>query len=144
MDKEIQRYKFIGKIACWKFIENTRNYPGWNICFDDSGRASLIGLLEKMKESDWPSKKEIQMGDPFEMNQDWIRNVGIYRFAGSIIISNKKEPLDLWKMNENNSKLTISVGNDKIDILKSAIKNQFFDRALSGVQENDSDVLYFW
>lgn len=144
MDKEIQKYKLTGKIACWQFLENSRNYPGWNICFDESGRISLVALFEKMEESNWPSKKEIKLHDPLELDQNWIKSIGNYSIVESIIISNRKEPLDLWKLNANNSELTISIGSDKLNELRSAIDNRFFDRALSGDQENDSDLLYFW
>lgn len=144
MEKEIQKYKIEGKIAVWKFIENSKNYPGWNICFDDHVRNSIITLLEKMNNSEWPSKKEIKLTNPLELNQDWIKNNGSFSVAHSLIISNRKEPSDLWEMSGNDSELTITFGSSKLNELKEGISKQLFDEAISGNQDSETNILYFW
>ena len=144
MDKKIQKYKIEGKIAFWKFMENSKNYPGWNISFDKIGRQSLIELLEMMNNSQWPSKKELKLSSPFELNQDWIKTNGTFQLAESVIISNKKTPIDLWELKDNNSNLIISIGNDKLFELKSKIVEQIFDECIYGNKDVDSDILYFW
>ena len=144
MDKEIEKYKVAGRIACWKFIDNSKNYPGWNICFDSAGRSAVITLLEKMDNSEWPSKKSIRTMTPLELNQNWIKKVGDFTATQSIVISNRKEPSDLWTLDESNSELTISIGSNTLNELKVSLKKEIFDEAMAGNNEDAPNLLYFW
>jgi hypothetical protein len=141
MEKSIEKFKFEGKVACWKFIENSKNYPGWNICFDDAGRASLLELLEKINKSEWPSKKQFKLCHPLDLNQGWIENVGEYQVAEDVILSHRKSSLE-WALKSDKSKLKITFGIHKLKELKEGFEKEIFDEAVPG--ENDSDILYFW
>ncbi|MGB1032776.1 MAG: hypothetical protein ACPGWM_09175 [Flavobacteriales bacterium] len=142
MDQEISSFKVEGKLACWKFIENSKNYPGWNFCVDDLGRASLVALIEKMLASKWPSKKEVQTFEPLELNQRWILETGTYSSVKSIVLESKKEPTHFWKLNAEKGILTISVGSDNLVKLKDALVNEIFDDGLQGDFEGEG--LWFW
>jgi len=144
MDKEIEKHKTFGRIACWKFKENLKNYPGWNICFDAIGRESIIALLDKMDWSEWPSKKSINITDPLEIKQEWILNNGKIFIPKSIIIKNKKEPRDLWSLKVIDDKLIISIGSEKLTELKNNIKKEIFDEAMVGNESENNNLLYFW
>ena len=144
MDKKIEKYKVAGNVACWRFSDNVKNYPGWNICFDSTSRSEIITLLEMMDKSEWPSKKSISLSDPLELGQQWIEEVGKYFAAKSIVISNRKEPGNLWSIVENKNELVISLGTEKLLELRKNLQIEIFDEAMYGDAEGHESLLYFW
>jgi hypothetical protein len=66
MKEKIEKQKFDGNVYAWKYLENSRNYPGWNFTVDKTGSGSLLELLDLMKRCEWSSKKEIQTSTPTE------------------------------------------------------------------------------
>lgn len=144
MDTEINKYKIVGQITFWKFIENSKNYPGWNICTDDKGRNSLISLFEKMGKSEYPSKKEIKLNTPIELNQSWIKTNGTYKVANTVVFSNNKFSPDLWELQVDDSRLIINLGHNKLVELKTHLVNQAFDESISCGLNNYDNLLSFW
>ena len=141
MEKAIEKFKFKGKVAIWKFTENSKNYSGWNICFDKTGKSSLLGLLQKMNDSEWPSKKQINLCHPLDLNQGWIENVGEYQVAEEVILSHRKSP-HKWHLKSADNKLKITFGMHKLDELREGIEKEIFDEAIAG--EEDPNTLNFW
>src|ERR1044071_2745683 len=56
MDPQFKKFKLNGHVYLWKYRENTRNYPGWNITLDDQAIDSLLTLFGLMNESEFTSE----------------------------------------------------------------------------------------
>ena len=41
-------WKQTGKLYLWRYLENTRNYSGWNIAFNRECRESMMSLVSKI------------------------------------------------------------------------------------------------
>lgn len=141
MDKEIDKHIIKGLISCWKFNSN-KNFSGWNFSANETGNASLIEVLSKMIESEWPSKKEILLTIPEENDQNWVKNVGSYCTPVKLIISNIKTPLNKWELTFINNELILYAGNKKIIELLENLSKNTFDGGIS--DENGNNLLTFW
>jgi hypothetical protein len=64
MKDKIDKHKIEGKVYTWNYLENSKNYPGWNFMVDKTASESLIELLNLMKLCEWSSRKEIQISKP--------------------------------------------------------------------------------
>lgn len=150
MEQSIEKIKKEGKIYFWRYTENTRNYPGWNISFDDDGFTFLNRLLNLMQKSQWPSKKSISTDPPTEKVLLGVNNSGgraSWKTVKTLSIQyKKKSPYpNLWRLNEEEQALTISMGSNKLNEFITAIidtKKDHGDFAISdSIEEN---ILYFW
>ena len=73
MKDKIEKLNIIGKVYTWKYLDNSKNYPGWNFTIDEKASNSLFDLFTLMKQCEWSSKKEIKTSIPTE-NQIKIPN----------------------------------------------------------------------
>lgn len=149
--EEINKFKISGQIYLWKFLENQRNYPGWNLTADKTGCESSLQLLEMMKQTEWSSKKEIQTAVPTELQIRVPNNRNgdaKWKYAKTLILNYKKKSAsDEWMIAENSDTVEIRFGTDKLTEFENSIlkvQKGTGDFAISNFEENDSHILYFW
>ena len=149
MKEKIVKQKIDGKIYTWKYIENSRNYPGWNFTVDKTGSNSLLELLDLMKRCEWSSRKEMQISTPTE-NQIRVPNNqngnAKWKTVSKLILSSKKvTEKELWKVLERENEIEIQFGENKLIEFEKAISGipkGIGDFSISSNQ--DEDILFFW
>lgn len=57
--EKTERLPVSGHIYIWKYIDNERNYPGWNITMDNLASQGVINLLDLMDQCEWSTNKTI-------------------------------------------------------------------------------------
>lgn len=147
MDKVIEKFRISGKLFIWKYTENYKNYPGWNITVDNMGADKLDRLFELMINSEYPSEKQVdtysptdtQLNVPNNLNgkASWITKLNL--------IYKKFEDPNYWEIKENKNELKICFGTEKLYELKNYIReipNGKGDYAICDAHENY--ILYFW
>ena len=65
-DPAVSRWKQQGRVFLWRYVENTRNYPGWHLTADAVGARSLLELTSLMRAASWPSRTTIDLTRPTE------------------------------------------------------------------------------
>src|SRR5512133_1596062 len=63
-DSTVSKWKQSGLVYLWRYLENTRNYPGWHLKTDEAGRQSLLGLLQKMHAAKYSSRATVHLSAP--------------------------------------------------------------------------------
>ena len=58
------RWRQRGTISLWRYLENTRNYPGWHFTADDAGCASMLALLDALFLDPAGSTRTLQLTAP--------------------------------------------------------------------------------
>ena len=76
IDPSIQQIKISGGVSVWKITGDSKNYPGWHIACTPYSRVELINLFDKMLASDWPSKKDIILDNPLNLDRNWLEDGG--------------------------------------------------------------------
>lgn len=150
MKEQINKLKVKGKIYIWKYLENSRNYPGWNITTDKIGGESLLKLIDLMITCKWSSKKTFQTIEP-NKNQLNVPNnkngKAEWKSVQNLTLNLKKkiEP-DFWEIIDKGNEIEILLGNNSLLKLEKAIKrilNNDGDFAIYS-SNDDENVLYFW
>lgn len=149
--EKIAKQNINGNIYAWKYLENSRNYPGWNFTADKNGCESLLELLDLMKLCEWSSKKEIITSIPTEKqikvpnNQ---RGLAKWKSISKLILSSKKGiEKNHWKIIEDENEIEIQFGEDKLVELEKAIigiPNGEGDFAISNSPYDDDNIFYIW
>jgi hypothetical protein len=149
MTAPIEKFKVNGKVYIWKFIDNQRNYPGWNLTVDLKASKNLSELLDLMNDSEWPSKKTISTELPTKSQLKVPNNRGglaKWKSKPKLTLNYKKGESDnYWLITETDNGVVIQFGKAKFEELKNAINGipkGVGDYAISDPE--DKNVLYFW
>jgi len=145
----IEKYKVEGKVFIWKFLENTRNYPGWNLTMDTKCAESLEKLFNLMEESEYPSKKTLEIFSPTQKQLIVPNDRGghaSWKTKEQLILNfNKFGYENLWKLIESKNILELSFGKNKIYELKNAITGITKGEGDYGIcDDSGENILYFW
>jgi hypothetical protein len=149
MKDKIEKHKIDGKVYTWKYLENSKNYPGWNFTVDKTASGSLVELLNLMKQCEWSSRKEIQISKPTE-NQIKVPNnqngSAKWKTVSKLILTSKKTAeKEFWKVMEKENEIEIQFGENKlVDFEKaiSEIPKGIGDFAITS--DSEDNILYLW
>ena len=149
MKDKILKQNINGNIYIWKYLDNSRNYPGWNFTADKKACNSLLELLKLMQLCEWSSKKEIKTSEP-KISQFKIPNnqngEAKWQTSMKLILSFKKnEDENFWELIENLNEIEIQFGEKKITDFENAL-NKILDGNgdFAIVNETEDSILYFW
>lgn len=149
MKDRIEKLNITGKVYAWKYLENSRNYPGWNFTVDKRASESLFELLNLMEQCEFSSKKEIQITIPTE-NQIKVPNnqngSAKWITASKLILKLiKKTEKGHWEIIEKETEIEIQFGENKL---------VEFGKAITGIPKGNGDfaissdsgesILCFW
>ena len=149
MNTQIEKFKVDGKVYVWKYTENQRNYPGWNLTVDLKASKNLSELLDLMNTSEWPGKMTISTELPTESQLKVPNN------HGGLAKWNSKPKLTLnyikgesenhWLIKEIDNCIEIQFGKTKLIELKNAINGIPKGDGEYAISDNkDESILYFW
>ena len=149
MKEKIEKHNINGKVYAWKYLENSRNYPGWNFTVDRKASENLSELLKLMQQCDWSSKKEIQTSMPTEYqikvpnNQNGIAK---WKATSKLIFNSKKvEDKNYWKVIEKENEIEIQFGENKLAEFEKAINGIPKGEGDFAISSNsEEDILYLW
>lgn len=149
MKEQINKLKIKGKIYIWKYLENSRNYPGWNITADKIGGENLLELIDLMKTCKWSSKKSIQTIEPSnnQLNVPHNRNGRAeWKSARNLTLNLKKEiEPDFWEVIDNENDIEIILGKNSLLKLENSIRRILNNDGDFTISDNDEEnILYFW
>lgn len=68
-------WKQSGRISIWRYTENERNYPGWNLNADRAGCHSLLNLLDALA-ADGAGSRSIAITAPTKAQLGVPNNMG--------------------------------------------------------------------
>jgi len=63
---DIYTYKQKGLLYFWKYTVNTKNYPGFQMSWENEGKSSFIEFLELLRQSSPGSYRTLSIGLPSE------------------------------------------------------------------------------
>lgn len=145
----IEKFQINGSIYLWKYKENQRNYPGWNLTVDKVASESIIKLLDLMLKCEWSSKKHVTLSQPtnsqISVPNNW-KGTATWMAATSLTLSLiKTDKINYWKIHEKLPSIEIAFGSSKLQELKIAIAGIPKGKGDFSIgNENDEDILNFW
>lgn len=149
MKNIIEKFTIEGNIYIWKYTENTRSFPDYNITFEKKAGQDLIKLLDLMIDCEWSTKKMLKSNPPdIDILNSANNNKGLANWKSEtyIILSlRKNEDENFWKIINHEDSLEIQFGINKALEFQKSIEAVFIgknDFAIS--DDNDENILYFW
>lgn len=148
------RWTQSGRIFLWRYCENTRNYPGWNLTADGEGCASLQELIDLFDGARWTCGQTIRLIRPNERVLCVPNNRGgkaswISRESLRLQYPKNKVPHEHWSLTFDQREVVLQLGARKLVDLRdgvSAIMNGRGDYAIGPDAESrfDEECLWFW
>lgn len=149
MDSQIEKYKPKGRIYIWKYTEKYSKFESWHFTLDQEGANSLSILLDLMKESQYPSKKNVAATYPGRDQLDvpnYLNGKAKWVSKPYVTFSFKKyENENYWEIKENADSIELRFGYDKLLELKKAIQDIPKGKGDYGICDaNENKSLMIW
>jgi hypothetical protein len=147
MDPQFKKFKLNGNVYLWKYRDNTRSYPGWNITFDDQAIDSLLMLFELMDKSEFTSEVMIPVHKPKTNHLRIVNNGSQIKTVGKLILKHTKTLNSGWSIRELLDNLQLDFDPSYLEQLKKSllkVKTNKGDFAICDSKESDESILYFW
>lgn len=145
----IEKFQIRGNIYLWKYKDNERNFPGWNLTVDKEASEHLVKLLDMMHQYEWATNKLVKVTPPtgkqIAVPNNWGGTAAWESSAGLKIISTKSIQLNHWRITEKFPIVEIELGPSNLAKLKEAIAgipNGIGDFSIGDVI--DENLLTFW
>jgi hypothetical protein len=149
MKEKIEKLKISGRVYIWKYADNDRNYPGWNITVDNLASEELSVLFDMMGQCEWSTNKKILATRPTDQEIGTPNNrngIAKWTTKSKIVFSLKTNTTpDYWATTETVDELEISFGKEKLRGLWDAIINIPKGKGDHSIADkDDNNILTFW
>lgn len=147
-DENVERWKQNGSLYLWRYLENTRNYPGWHLSADDLFCQSFALLTEKMLASRWNSEKTLLVTPPNAKILGVPNNRGgeaRFESAQLFLLKYPKDKVaaDYFLLEGAEGKVILSVGTEKLQLLSECIFSLLQGKGDYSIGSKNSR-LWFW
>lgn len=148
-DEIVKHWKQNGSLYLWRYLENTRNYPGWHLSANNLFCESFTDLFKKMLSAKWSSQKLLLITPPNEKILRVPNNHGgkaRWYSAKSLLLNYPKNKVDddYFSLEEIEGKITIYVGTRKLELLNDCISNISKGKGDYSIESDDSQLWFWW
>lgn len=120
-DINVDKWKQKGNLYFWRYVENNRNYPNWNLAADEDFRDNFLDLLQRMSDAKFDSQKLLEITLPTAEVLKIPNNYGgnaKWKSPKIINLKHRKESAgDSFSFNESENNLTLIVGRQTLQLL---------------------------
>jgi len=146
---EIEKLKVSGKIFIWRYTDNDRNYPGWNLTVDKMASQDLSQLFRLMEQCDWSTKKSVSTSQPTDKELSVPNNrQGTAKWMSKPAITfivRKDGGADVWAVHEKKNEIEIALSKNRLQQLRDAILDVPNGRAETSIADSKQEnILTFW
>lgn len=148
-DPQVDKWKQAGTVACWRYRDNARSYPGWHIAADREACVALLSLIDLMEAAPFSSSSSIRLTAPTEhilSVPNNRRGAGRWTAVRSLSLRYPKGTVnpDHWELERDGDRLMLSVGEAKLRELRSGVEDMMVGKGDWGIGESDEEMLSFW
>lgn len=123
MDNAVNRWRLQGNAYLWRYKGNARNYPGWHLTADAQACASLLELIDQMRDSQFSSEAPIPLSAP-SGREIGVPNAPLEHVAmKGFVLYHSPATLAAghWHLAENNQRVRLEVGHDNLIAIQKGI-----------------------
>lgn len=147
-DKSVDLWKQNGSLYFWRYLENTRNFPGWNLSANNLFCQSFADLAERMLTARWSSEKALLITPPdikvlrVPNNRDGKAH---WESPKSLLLKYPKDKVaaDYFLLEEIKGNVVLSIGTQKLQLLAECISGVSQGKNDYSIGSDDSQ-LWFW
>ena len=115
------RWRQRGTISLWRYLDNTRSFPGWHFSADDAGCASMLALLDALFLDPEGTTRTLQLTAPSAE----VLSVPNNRRApvegpASLRLSHSVDP-EVLRWTENGGRLVLEIGQARAPLLRKGV-----------------------
>lgn len=147
-DENVNRWKQQGHVYFWRYVEGTRNFPGWHLTADKIFCDGFADLIDRMLRSPYNSQKSLTVALPTEAVLSVPTNRGGaagWKAPKRLILKHRKDGAseDYSFIEETEDAVVLSASRRKLEELKECV---------SGIPKGEGDysidfgdaVIWFW
>lgn len=146
-DAHVDRWNSSGRIACWRYRDNQRNYPGWHLTADAAGADALLDLVARMSAAPTTSERTIPLATPTAADLEKVGNPGARHVSVERLHLRHRretEPAEYWRIVRQDTTLEISLGMETLAVFEEGVADIRRGHGDWSMGEEEPDVLWFW
>ena len=125
-DEKVDKWKQEGRLYLWRYVENTRNYPGWNLTADEAFCRSFTDLIQRMLDAQYNCQKQLFITEPTTeilCVPNNHRGRAASKSPKSLLIKHQKdESLDDYAaLDEVSETVVLSAGRQKLGLIRNCV-----------------------
>lgn len=146
-DENVDKWEQKGHLYLWYYVDNARNYPGWNLTADKDFSNRFVDLIQRMLDAKYNCQKSLEVTLPTDEILKIPNNQGGYAKCKSpkkFILKHQKDKIsgDNFSFEESENKITISANSQNLELLKECFQN--IRREIDYSIEIGNTSLWFW
>ncbi len=138
-------WKLSGRVSLWRYTENDRNYPGWNINADLTGCESLLELLDALI-SDGQGSRSIHLTPPTPAQLQVPANQGgtaAWVAPAKLRVSLSDVASD-WRFPQDQNPASLMFGSEWVAPLREGLVGMSAGRGDFSIGKTSIDSLGLW
>lgn len=147
MDERTQRWRQVGNVYLWRYVDRPHNYHGFHCTADAAGCASLIELLNLMHAAEFTARNTIQLTKPGANEFSVVGYPGRTHapVTWTIETSREKYPPQYWSFVETDHDAKLTLGHDRIADVIRGLHDVAAARGDYNIGDDDFEQsLWFW
>ncbi|OOG51105.1 hypothetical protein B0E50_01730 [Rhodanobacter sp. C01] len=133
-----------GSIMLWRYVENRRNFPGWNFTANVEGCASLIALLDAFTKDDIPVSRTLTITAPTPAALANVNNRSAASVAPVKLRMSFSAVLSKWAFSESIDPAEFSIGAEWLPLFRQAIADIHAGKDDYSIGPSGSSMLWVW
>jgi hypothetical protein len=150
-DPKVAQWRQRGAVYCWRYCDNRKNYPGWNLTADSQACESLVQLLDLMLAGKYSSQAAIPISPPTEKALQAVNGPERWMSASEMTLHYPKSKVEPghWSLKSNEGRIAITLGEARLNELRSGVVDVSQGRGDWAAPNDDDEIddaqlLYFW
>lgn len=135
-----------GTISLWRYIENQRNFPGWQLNADGEGCASLIELIDVLRGNPG-DERTLRLSAPTPRQLAVPNNRTAPWIAPQLWVIQHHPEAEHWRFTDDLESATLAAGARWLDLLREGVvgvQAKRGDYSIGGGRLRESRLWFWW
>ena len=148
-DENVDRWKQQGLVYFWRYTENARNYPGWNLTADQTFCEGFADLIDRMLNAPYNCQKSLTVALPTKKVLGVPNNRGgsaKWKAPGSLVLKHRKGnvPEDISFVEESENTVIVGASRRDLEVLRECVSEIPKGKGDYSIEIGDVALWFWW
>ncbi|HVE57460.1 MAG TPA: hypothetical protein VNB22_11575 [Pyrinomonadaceae bacterium] len=148
-DENVNKWKQKGHLYLWHYIDNTRNYPGWNLTADKTFCDSFADLIQRMLVAQYNCQQPLMITLPTKKILGVPNNQGGqagWKSPKTIVLKHLKDKIadDYFFFEESENTAILAVGRQNLELLKGCVLKISEGKGDYSIEIGSTQLWFWW
>ncbi len=148
-DENVNKWKQKGHLYLWHYVNNTRNYPGWNLTADTTFCDSFADLIQRMLAARYNCQQSLTVSSPTKEVLGVPNNQGGqagWKAPKTLVIKHQKDKIadDYFSLEESENSVIILADCRNLELLKDCVLKTQEGKGDYPIEIGNTQLWFWW